>query len=254
MPMTNLPAVVMPLHDPEATLAAHLAAIAPALHALFDRAYLGITAPTRRAYGARLDAFSGDPFFRLLTIDDAPVGDQFAQLYRFATWSAAPAQVLHLAFPDRVTFALRGPYADAFAADMAASAGLMQPLLYERTPAAWATHPGNYQEIEGFLTHMGELLLGRSLDFAWCQLALPAGRLAAVMPRVRAHDMSMLAEILLGLLDDVVTQAVDWLAWEDPLVLGTDDDALRAARHASAQEARKRLGYVLPMIERLLEA
>jgi hypothetical protein len=254
MPSVILPAIVMPLHDADAILADHLGAIAPGLSTLFEHAYLGITRATRRAYGPRLDAFNADPFFRLLDVDDAPVGDQFGQLYRFASDAADPDQLLHLAFPDRVTFGLRSEYAPAFAADMVASAGLTYPLLYERSAMAWATHPANYQEIEGFLTRVGELLLGRSLDFAWCHLAVPAGRLAGVLPHVRARDMSMLAEIVLGLGNDLQTQAVDWLAWEDPLVLGVDAGHLRAARNVSPQEARKRLSYVLPMIERLLES
>ena len=59
----------------------------------------------------------------------------------------------------------------------------------------------------------------------------------------------MLAELVLALRDRIGTQAVDWLAWEDPYILGCDADALRAEREANPQETQKRLAYALPMIE-----
>jgi hypothetical protein len=44
---------------------------------------------------------------------------------------------------------------------------------------------------------------------------------------------------------------VDWLAWEDPFLLGQDPDVLKHERENSLTETNKRLNYVLPMVETL---
>jgi hypothetical protein len=51
--------------------------------------------------------------------------------------------------------------------------------------------------------------------------------------------------------DEVKTREVDWLAWEDPFILGRDADELKREREQSLDETNKRLNYVLPMIEML---
>jgi hypothetical protein len=103
------------------------------------------------------------------------------------------------------------------------------------------------------ITDAGDMLFGRQLDFAWCQLALPAGRLGEILPRCSRRDMSFLAELVVNLLDDVQMREVDWLAWEDPFILGRDAAGLKAEREASAAESRRRLGYALPMMDVLLQ-
>jgi len=44
---------------------------------------------------------------------------------------------------------------------------------------------------------------------------------------------------------------VDWLAWEDPLILSRDANEYKLERENSLAETNKRLNYVLPMIETL---
>ena len=84
-------------------------------------------------------------------------------------------------------------------------------------------------------------------------MTLSAGRLARLMPGVTRSDMSMLAEMVLGLRDELQVVEVDWLAWEDPYLLGRDAAELRREREASPGEMRKRLGYVIPMLQVLAE-
>ena len=91
------------------------------------------------------------------------------------------------------------------------------------------------------------------VDFAWCQLAIQAGELKNILPAIHSHDMSMMAELVLLCQERINTQEVDWLAWEDPFMLGCDPAALKHERESSPQETRKRLSYVLPMVERIVE-
>jgi hypothetical protein len=63
----------------------------------------------------------------------------------------------------------------------------------------------------------------------------------------------MVAEMILKLQHDIQTREVDWLAWEDPFIEGRDADELKRERENSLAETRKRLSYVLPMVELLTQ-
>jgi hypothetical protein len=80
-----------------------------------------------------------------------------------------------------------------------------------------------------------------------------AEQLKRILPAIQSHDMSMMAELVLLCQDQINTLEVDWLAWEDPFILDCDPLALKHEREASAQETLKRLSYVLPMVERIIE-
>jgi hypothetical protein len=71
------------------------------------------------------------------------------------------------------------------------------------------------------------------------------------MPLVKNPDLSMVAEMIFYLQDNIKTRDVDWLAWEDPFILGRDAMELKHERGNSLVETQKRLKYVLPMIETL---
>jgi hypothetical protein len=244
----------MPLHDPGCQVLPHLVEALPALLEIFQRVFLGVTLPACQGCPFEIETLLANERLHITWIDPhLPVGDQFLALYRWAAGDCPPESGLHLCFPDRVVFALQPGYRSMFAVDVAAAGPEDLPVLYQRSPAAWETHPRNYREMEGFLTRVGESLFGRSLDFAWCHLAVRAGRLVELLPHVYAHDMSILAELILLLKDEIRTREVDWLAWEDPFLLGADPLRLKAEREASPHEARKRLSYVIPMLQRLFE-
>src|SRR6185369_12610676 len=116
------------------------------------------------------------------------------------------------------------------------------PLIFQRSEAAWETHPRNYRELEQIVTRVGELLFNRSLDFAWCHLVVQAAQLQAILPHIKNHDLSMVAEMVLLLKDEIQTQSVDWLAWEDPFICDRDPRQLKQEREQSSAETQKRLG------------
>jgi hypothetical protein len=153
-----------------------------------------------------------------------------------------------------VAFALGGAGRDAFVRDLKAVLPADTPLLFQRSGKAWQTHPRNYRQLEQMLTRTGELLFARPLDFAWCHLVVQVEQLAGILSHVRARDFSMMAEMVLLLREEMRTREVDWLAWEDPFILGRPAELLRREREEDVAETRKRLGYVIPMLQRLLEA
>ena len=116
---------------------------------------------------------------------------------------------------------------------------------------AWETHPQNYCEIEGIVTTVGRSLFGRELDYAWCHIVLRTGQLREIMPLVRNPDLSMVAEMIFYLQDDIQTRDVDWLSWEDPFILARDLAELKHERENDLEETHRRLSYALPMIQTL---
>ena len=248
------PAIAFSLHDPDGFMFPHLQAITPVLKQNFSDAFLVVTASTREHCPENIHWLGEDPFYRLFPLENhLPVGDQFASLYRQAAFAAAPARQLHLCFLDRLVFALRTEHCAQFLADIHASAEETFPLIFQRSEKAWKTHPLNYFEVENFITTVGKLLFGKTLDYAWCHFVIRANRLQEIMPRVKNSDMSMLAEMVLLVQDNVKTKAVDWLAWEDPFILSRDPGELSSERESNPAETQKRLAYALPMVETLMQ-
>ena len=59
--------------------------------------------------------------------------------------------------------------------------------------------------------------------------------------------------MLFYLQDHIQIRNVDWLAWEDPFLLGWDSNELKRERENSIAETHKRLSYAVPMLETLLK-
>jgi hypothetical protein len=245
------PALAFPFHDPDGSMFSHLQAILPDLKGHFERAYLCPTPVTLRQK-EHMRELEGDDFFTIFHMDvELRIGERFAYLYRRAAETAPPGQPLHLCYLDRLSFALRTTYRDSFLADIDSLTRADPPLIFQRSQHAWETHPQNYRDLENIVTVTGRHLFGRDLDYAWCHLVVSAERLRRIMPFVQSPDLSMVAEMIYYLQDDIRTRAVDWLAWEDPFILSRPADELKRERENSPEETRKRLAYILPMAETL---
>jgi hypothetical protein len=245
------PVLAFPFADPDGTLFLHLQAILPDLKNHFEHAFLCPPLSTQK-HVRHMEQLQSDPFFTIFPVDrEMQIGEHFAYLYRRAADAVPSDQVIHLAYLDRLAFALEGPYRETFLADIDALADRDIPMIFQRSLTAWDTHPKNYRELEAAVTTVGRNLFGLELDYAWCHLAVTAGQLREVLPHVKNPDLSMVAELVFHLQGNVHTRDVDWLAWEDPFLLNRDADELKRERENSLEENRKRLRYILPMIETL---
>lgn len=245
------PALAFPYADPDGTMFPHLQAILPDLKSHFEHAYLCPPLSTRQQ-GGHVQQLQADGFFTIFPIDrELQIGEHFAYLYQRAAEKAHTEQILHLCYLDRLAFALEGQYRDAFLADIDSLSMEDVPLIFQRSQSAWETHPYNYRQLEGTVTTVGRNLFGMELDYAWCHIAVRVRQLRDIMPQVKNPDLSMVAEMIFYLQDDVKTRNVDWLAWEDPFLSGQDPVVLKQERENSLAETNKRLSYVLPMIETL---
>ena len=249
------PAIVFPLHDPDGSMFPYLETINPQLKSVFAHAFLGISPITEQKQSERVRRLKEEGFFQLSTCKpNSLVGEQFVSTYWHAATASPPLQVLHLCFPDRVAFALQSKHKEQFIADVKVVEAAHTPLLFQRSDAAWRTHPKNYAETERMAIRVGEMLIGKSFDWTWCHLAVQAQQLREILPHVRCRDMTVLAEIVFWLKDRLQTKDVDWLAWEDPYLYARDADELRRERENTVLETRKRLSYVIPVIQFLYES
>jgi hypothetical protein len=245
------PALAFPFNDPDGTMFHHLQAILPDLKSHFERAYLCPPLSTQK-HSEHMQLLRSEDFFTVFPADrEMQIGEHFAYLYQRAAQAAAPEQILHLCYLDRLAFALEGEHRDPFLQDIDSLSVDNVPLIFQRSQRAWETHPRNYRELETMVTTVGRNLFGKELDYAWCHLVVRAGELHEIMPLVKNQDLSMVAEMIFYLQADVQTRAVDWLAWEDPFILSRDPMALKRERENSRIETNKRLNYVIPMIETL---
>jgi len=250
-----LPAIVLPFHDPEGLHFPHLKVITPDLKQLFSQAFIGISPRTEQTQPEWIETLKRDSFFILNFNEAASLpGDHYRSVYQNALAHCAPEQVLHLCNIDRVAFILQSNYREQFLADVEAANKTATPLLFQRTPAAWATYPANYREIEHLAIKMGEFLFGRYIDIAWSHIALRTHQLQSILPQIKSHDFGILAEVVLLLKDSLQTQDVDWLAWEDPFIFSRDAEEFKRERGSSLEETHKRLQYLRPIMQILLES
>jgi hypothetical protein len=244
------PVVVFPFHDPDGLVSPHLVRITPILKESFSQAFVSLTSVTIQKHPEIVTHLENDRFFNVCQIAPATlVGDHFRILYQMAVSASDPVQLLYLCFIDRLAFILQSKHKAEFLEDIQTVPRENVPFLFSRSKAAWDTHPRNYYEIEQFATRTGEFLFGKTLDFAWCHLAIQAGCLKDILPNIQNHDMSMLAEIVLAIKDNTLLKDVDWLEWEDPFLLSCDGGALKVERENSSLETQKRLSYIVPTLQ-----
>ena len=248
------PVLAMPYHDPDGRWIAHLERVTPLLATLFEQVYLGVSPSPMEVQPEIVRRLQANPFFRLsFAPAGSQVGDHCLAAYRKAVQESEPDQVVHMAYIDRVSFILQTQNRDAFSKDIQMLDAAGAPVLYMRSEKAWSAHPRNYYDCEMIATRAGELLFGRSLDYCWCHCAATASQLKPLLERIRSHDFGVQAELALLLRETLTTHKVDWLTWEDPYLEGRDPLELKREREASLVESQKRLGYVIPIMQVLLE-
>jgi hypothetical protein len=246
---TLKPAIAFPYNDPDGTMLPHLQAILPDLKSHFERAYICPPLSTRKLV-EQTKWIHADDFFTVFPLDrPRSIGEHFAYLYQLAAEAAPAEQAIHLCYVDRLSFAMEGNYRNAFLADIDSLSSYDLPMIFQRSQLAWDTHPQNYRDIEGMVTTAGRHLFGRELDYAWCHLVATAADLRRVIPLTKFANISMVAEMVYYLQENIHTKDVDWLAWEDPFIFGRDAAEFKLERETSVEESQKRLAYAIPMIE-----
>jgi hypothetical protein len=169
------PILAFPYADPDGMLFPHLQAILPDLKEHFERVCICPPLSTLR-HVEHIRYLQADNFFTIFPIDrEMQIGEHFAYLYQLAAETSPPEQIVHLCYLDRLAFALQSGYRDTFLADIDSLSVDDVPIIFQRSPSAWETHPQNYRQLEGMVTTVGCNLFDVNLDYAWCHIAVQAG-------------------------------------------------------------------------------
>jgi hypothetical protein len=244
--------LAFPYHDPEGTCNAALRRHLDRLLSFFDAICLGATPPTLSHNAAFLAELRAAGCLIAENDPQTSIGDHSRSALRLAVRSAEPAPAgppIAFLFLDRFLFALETAHEEPFLADLARYRG-QACLVFERTPAAWATHPSNYKEVEGMTTRLGELLYGSRVDWCPCALILSADIARDIVQQSNNSTYAVWAEWLLLSAKQGATIAateVDWLAWETPFWDHADGESLKRAREDDPLEIVKRIQMHAPI-------
>jgi hypothetical protein len=238
------------MNDPDGLLFPHLRKIQPDLARLFETVFVTVPLKTQRQHPQEMEWLKSEPLFEAIFHDrELTVGEDFLTLYGAAARGAVPGQIIHICYIDRVAYALQSECRREFIADLMTLEPRETPIIFERSADAWRTHPDNYWALESMVSTAADHLFGRALDYTWCHIAMQPETLLEILPTVTRRDMAHVAEYILPIRDTVNTRAVDWLAWEDPFILGRDPEELKQEREESIGETHKRLSYVIPILQ-----
>lgn len=239
----------MPLHDITGDLIKKILERTDKLESIYTKVIISLSPKTVDNQVKAIGKFKENNLYELVTNrPDSVVGEHFLAAYQKA---AEKEEIVHLCTPDHLIYAL-DHYFDEIQKDLKSS---RRPTLFTRSSKAWKTYPKNYFAIESMATDLGERLFGKKYDYFWCDLVLEAKTLKAVLAKVKRIKESFLfmAEIILGLKEELMVKEVDWTAWEDPYIFGKDEEEYKKERELAVDENEKRLNYVLPTIKFLLE-
>ena len=245
--------LVTTYHDTCDTFFDHFVKITPLIKNNFEKAFVSVTPKALETSPKSISFLKNDSFYVLLLNEkDSLIGDHFNNSFKLALKSTKPDDHLHLCTLDRLAFALQDNFKDVFLEDVKEAQKKKYVTLFERSEYAWKTHPKNYQAIESMCSELGKVLFGVSLDYAWCHITLRSADLNAIIDKLDSRSLIIFAQLVYELKDKIKTKKVDWLSWEDPYIFGKNHKEYKLERELSLDENRKRLDYILPMIDYLL--
>lgn len=246
--------LAFPYHDPQGACNAALRRHLDRLKSFFEVICVGATPPTiahNASFVADLRAAG------CLIAENGPettIGDHSRSalrlaLDRAAVEHAAAEQPIAFLFLDRFLYAMETEHREPFLADLARYQD-QACLVFERTPAAWQTHPVNYKEVEGMTTRLGELLFGSTVDWCPCALILSAPIALGIVEQSVNSTYAVWAEWLLLAARQgapIASTEVDWLAWEDPFWSQTEVEELKRAQENDPLQVVKRIQMHAPI-------
>jgi hypothetical protein len=245
--------LTFPYYDPDGQYNCAFQHQLGALQSAFDVVCVSVAPPTGednadfvRYLEAQGCAVFGNP-------TGATIGDQSRRALRLALQHTE--QPIFFGFLDRILFALEIEWRRLFLQDLKVYE-TAEFLVFERSQAAWDTHPSNYREIEQMVVRMFELLCGRSIELMPCALILSHDAASAIVGQSTSPSHEVWAEWMLLAMKNgipITTRKVDWLAWEHPYWEGIHPTELRRSREDNPDEVIKRIKMNVPVALMLTE-
>jgi hypothetical protein len=180
---------------------------------------------------------------------DSSIGDHSRTALQLAVEQSRGRQPIFFGFLDRLLFALETEHRISFMQDLGRYRQV-DCMVFERSPAAWSTHPTNYAEIERMVSRMGELVYGSYMEISPCAFILSPATAKLLLSSSTTDSWAVWAEWLLLIAKNqipITVKQVDWLSWEDPYWEQADAGLLKRARETDYHEVIKRIQMNAPM-------
>lgn len=236
--------LAFPYHDPEGINNELFQKTLPILKEIFSDICIGATPPTVVHNALFLEWLEKEGCLIVRNEEDTNVGDHYRSALRIAS-DAGNGEATHICygFLDRILFALNTEHVHEFIQDILDSTR-RSITLFERSGAAWNSHPANYAGIEQALNKMGAYLIGHEVELGTCGFCMEKSLAEKIIAQSTATSFSAATEwILLSYLlgYSPFQKKCDWLIWEDPFIEKKDPAGLKKEREQDVTETVKRL-------------
>lgn len=245
--------LTFPYYDPNGTYSQAFRRQLATLKSAFDAICISAIPPTSANNPGLVRLLEDEGCLIFNNDPTAPIGDQSREALRLATDQAQ--QPILFGFLNRLLFVLETKWRTRFLQDLTTHQAA-EFLVFERSEAAWDTHPSNYREIERMVSRMFEFLSGRFIELAPCGFILDQSAADTILSQSTSASWDVWAEwILLALKNDipVTTRKVDWLAYQHPYWERVDPGVMKRDREASREETVKRIRMNMPVALMLAE-
>jgi hypothetical protein len=219
------------------------------LQSTFDAVCISVVSPTADENTEFVRWLEGRGCTIFRNESGSPIGDHSRAALRLAIEKSRCQQPIFFGFLGRILFALETEWRARFLQDIEDHRA-NKFLIFERSLAAWDTHPTNYCEIEKMVSRMFQFLSGRHLELMPCALILSPSAARTVLSQSTSASYEVWAEwTLLAIKNDipVTTVKVDWLAYQHPYWDQVAPDMLKREREASREETIKRIKMNAPV-------
>ena len=247
--------LTFPYHDPDGRYNQTFQRQLANLKSEFDAICVSAVAPTLENNAVFVQYLVDQGCVVFNNAPNTPIGDHSREALRLALSHRQAQRPIFFGFLDRILYAMETNWRTSFVQDLNAYRA-SDFVVFERSAAAWNTHPSNYREIEGMVSRMFQLLCGRFIELMPCALILNSSMAEAVLSQSTSPSYEVWAEwILLAIKSGipVTTSQVDWLEYQHPYWERIEPDLRKQERETSGEETLKRIRMNMPVALLLTE-
>lgn len=247
--------VVFPYYDPTGKYNESFQRQLPILKSAFDSICLSVVPPTANDNADFVRYLEEQGCLMFHNAANTLYGMHSRGALRLALEHAGPQQSIFFGFEHRLLFALDTQWQDSFLRDIRTFQSC-ECVLFERSRAAWDTHPANSREIEQMVSRMFEFMHGQFIDLMPCAFIFSYSTASVILSQSISASTEVWGEwVLLAMKNriPITRQAVDWLAWKDPYWEHIEPEKLKHIRETSQQETIKRIKMNVPTMLMLTE-
>jgi hypothetical protein len=225
------------------------------LKSSFDKICLSVVPPTSEDNAAFIQYLEEQGCFVSYSTPGTFYGNHSREALKLAVEHAQAQQPIFFGFIERILFALETEWRISFLQDLKVYQAA-EFVVFERSLAAWDTHPANFREIEHMLSRMFEFLHGEFIDLMPCAFILSYATATVILSQSVSLSTDVWGEwVLLAMKNHVpITRSkVDWLAWRDAYWERIEPSELKRQRETSQAETIKRIKMNVPAMLMLTE-